>query len=570
MKGWHKTAIAVAIAALAVLILLAVASVLVPQTVRANPDPSWWDTDWDYRKRLTFDNSGQTENLVNFPVLVKLTPDNFTYAYCAVNGSDIRFIDADDSTALDYHFERWTYNGTSWMWVEVPQIDGSSSTDYIWLYYGNSGAVDAQDEENTYNNNFMGVWHLNDGFLDSTSYSNNGTNHGSTNITAKIAAGQYFDGNDYIDISGVTGDISTTNGTIEAWVKMTSSMVSDGQRRDVIAIGNSSNDDNYISITKTTAERLNARYRLSDTDYNAEICNIDIRGYGDTWKQVVGAWNTTHVLIYENGVLLGTINRSADITSGLDQATIGADASVGINLFFDGIIDEVRISDIARSADWIKAQYLSMNGKFVNYIDFELTGWGWCPDEQRGIGNVSFPVGVNVVKRTDATDVSDIRFIGTLNLIYTDNTTRTFSLNLTGVRVRSLFNLRQHEVDINGSVWEASWRGTWLTWNESGVDKHHIICEGDIMLPHGDVWTTVKPYYFLLRTQDVDLPAMGEPSGDFSELIEYIIDWGVRVFDGLLTDLSATTGFWDMLGDVLDQITAIIKEVRDRLVPYIP
>jgi hypothetical protein len=202
--------------------------------------------------------------------------------------------------------------------------------------------------------------------------------------------------------------------------------------------------------------------------------------------------------------------------------------------------------------------------------DINLTGWGWCPDEQRGIGNVSFPVSINVVNRTDATDVSDIRFTGTLNLTYTDNTTRTFSLNLTGVRVKSLFNLRQHEVDINGSVWESSWRGTWLTWNESGVDKHHIICEGDIMLPHGDVWTTVKPYYFLLRTPDVDLPAMGAPSGDFSELIEYIIGWGARVFNGLLTNLTATTGFWDMLGDVLDRITVMVEEVRDRLEPYIP
>ena len=37
----------------------------------------WWDTDCSYRKKLIFDNSGQSEALVNFPVLVKLSSSNF-------------------------------------------------------------------------------------------------------------------------------------------------------------------------------------------------------------------------------------------------------------------------------------------------------------------------------------------------------------------------------------------------------------------------------------------------------------------------------------------------------------
>ena len=208
-------------------------------------------------------------------------------------------------------------------------------------------------------------------------------------------------------------------------------------------------------------------------------------------------------------------------------------------------------------------------GNYAVVLNTSLTGWGWSPDEQRGIGNVSFPVTISEAPRANSTEVSDIRFEGTLNLTYTDNTTRTFALNLTGVRTRSLFYLRQHEVDINGSVWESSWRGTWLTWNASGVDEHHISSQGDIMLPYGDVWATVNPYYFLVRTPGVVFPALVGPGGDFSETVEYIIGFGVRVLDELLIDLT-DIGFWDMLGDVLDRMTVIIKEVRNRLVPYIP
>jgi len=102
MKGWRKAAIV----ALVALLLLAAIPPLLPQPVRADPGSSWWDTNWDYRKMLTFENGGQTEDLINFPVMVKLTPDNFTYAYCQADGDDIRFIDADDTTLLDYHFEQ--------------------------------------------------------------------------------------------------------------------------------------------------------------------------------------------------------------------------------------------------------------------------------------------------------------------------------------------------------------------------------------------------------------------------------------------------------------------------------
>jgi len=42
--------------------------------------PPWWNDNWQYRRKLTFDNSGQTESLTNFPVLVKLTSSNFDFS----------------------------------------------------------------------------------------------------------------------------------------------------------------------------------------------------------------------------------------------------------------------------------------------------------------------------------------------------------------------------------------------------------------------------------------------------------------------------------------------------------
>ena len=59
---------------------------------------AWWDTDWNERKKLTFKNADQTENLVDFPVLVVLDSPRIDYAKTLNAGEDIRFIDADGTT----------------------------------------------------------------------------------------------------------------------------------------------------------------------------------------------------------------------------------------------------------------------------------------------------------------------------------------------------------------------------------------------------------------------------------------------------------------------------------------
>src|SRR3989344_1075888 len=51
---------------------------------------SWYNASWAYRKKITFDNSAQAENLTNFPVLVKLSSSNFDFTKAQSAGQDIR------------------------------------------------------------------------------------------------------------------------------------------------------------------------------------------------------------------------------------------------------------------------------------------------------------------------------------------------------------------------------------------------------------------------------------------------------------------------------------------------
>jgi hypothetical protein len=58
-----------------------------------------------------------------------------------------------------------------------------------------------------------------------------------------------------------------------------------------------------------------------------------------------------------------TTSQTSIVTNN-EPVRIGTDR---LGRYFNGIIDEVRISNIARSADWIKAQYLSMKNDFITF-----------------------------------------------------------------------------------------------------------------------------------------------------------------------------------------------------------
>src|SRR3990172_12282946 len=98
---------------------------------------AWWNNSWGLRRKIAFNNSGQTENLQNFPVLIRLDSSRIESFRTQNAGEDLRFVDADDTTMLDHEIELWNESGSSYVWVRIPQINGASTTDFIYMYYDN-------------------------------------------------------------------------------------------------------------------------------------------------------------------------------------------------------------------------------------------------------------------------------------------------------------------------------------------------------------------------------------------------------------------------------------------------
>ncbi|MFA6082018.1 MAG: DUF2341 domain-containing protein [Patescibacteria group bacterium] len=128
---------------------------------------SWYDSDWQYRKEITVDNSGNANVLSNYQVKVTLNDTNFDFTKANSDGSDIRFSDADAVSLIDYWIDYYDSVGeTAIIWSKVPSIP-ASTTKTIYMYYGNANASDAGDGLETFEaGGFDGFESRNTGSLD--------------------------------------------------------------------------------------------------------------------------------------------------------------------------------------------------------------------------------------------------------------------------------------------------------------------------------------------------------------------------------------------------------------------
>ena len=106
---------------------------------------TWFDQgDWTLRRPLSVEADQVASALADFPLLVQLV-DVGLAANAQSDGDDIVFVAADGVTRLDHELESWnSTTGAITAWVRLPLLDDVADTE-LYLYLGNSGAVDQTD-----------------------------------------------------------------------------------------------------------------------------------------------------------------------------------------------------------------------------------------------------------------------------------------------------------------------------------------------------------------------------------------------------------------------------------------
>ncbi len=324
------------------------------------------DAAYGYRKAITIRAAGVAGSLTDFPVLVSIGSDSQLRTAANgghvqnSNGYDMVFLAADGITPLSHEIEAYVpLTGQLIAWVKVPSMSSTADT-VIYLYYGDGSVTSTQENSAAvWDTGYKGVWHLGANFNDSTSNANHGTPYGPTPgvATGMVGGAKDFDGvDDYIRVANSTSLQMTGALTIEGWVRLRSF----GAGSDVDVIGrkgeNAPNNYQLNVVDKKLSMQLDENDALGVHGATTLSAN--------TWYHVVGTWDGTTRRVYLNGSQDGYDTRTGTI--GTDTRTFQIGGRAGTDLS-NGILDEIRISSVARSTAWVRTAYNNQSSPSTFY-----------------------------------------------------------------------------------------------------------------------------------------------------------------------------------------------------------
>ncbi|RPJ14842.1 MAG: DUF2341 domain-containing protein, partial [Deltaproteobacteria bacterium] len=331
---------------------------------------------YGYRKKITLQGSKMNGSLSGFPVLVNIASDNDLRT--AVNGGhvqnsngyDITFRDSDGTTQLAHQVEKYiAITGQLIAWVKVPSLAAGTNKD-IYIYYGDNTITSSTENKTAvWDSSYKGVWHLNNSLLDSTANNNNGS---SGNVDAgDTKQGIIGDGVDFTPQDGTheiiqVNDSSTltlpNDFTLQAWAKFDS--VSSNQN----LFYKQHNGDPWFTyyffaapnkLTMIWKTSTGGSYQIGDWDGTCTLA-------AGNWYHIAFTRSGTNAGIYVNGNLCESqSNWSGTTRDGDDKLNLGANWTGGTAP--DAVLDEIRVSESARSQNWLKTEYNNQSSPSTFY-----------------------------------------------------------------------------------------------------------------------------------------------------------------------------------------------------------
>ena len=296
-----------------------------------------WNPDWKQRLKIGLNTSAEGlpigAPVDSVPVLIRLHTGNFQFVEAKPDGTDLRFVSADDKTPLKFHIEKFDgLNELALVWVQVPKLVPGVKDNFIWLYYANPAAVPAGDAKGSYDAAQALVYHFGERESlpqDATANANHAARSTARVSGAGLIGGSLsFDGNGEMALASSPSLKSGVGGlTVSFWLKPT----------------DASDAGLYTQTDGSGALRVSLR----GGKVIAQAGSLTTLGAAFT----AGVWQHVTVVVkdgltvYLNGQEVGRATGAVADSSG--AAVLGKG--------FKGDIDEFQISTTARSADWIKA-----------------------------------------------------------------------------------------------------------------------------------------------------------------------------------------------------------------------
>jgi hypothetical protein len=319
---------------------------------------------WAKKIPIQFTGYNRSETLEDFPALVTLSTNlsGFSYAqFESDTNADLRFTDSTQTRYLNYEIEKWDTNGTSYVWVQVPQLTSGAS---IYAFWGKSGQTVPAYTTNgvTWSIAFALVQHYSQSsgssVLDATAAGRGGTiSNGYTWSSAGLAGGA-------VNLNSSTSFVCMASNkvplsgpyTISAFFK---GLVAPSNGWRTLTRGQTA--DHQVIVTNNGT--VLGLYDNNNGAFRTTVPAYDLNPTSNEWHHLAAVGSGAQTLMYVDGLYRGTCDRK----STNDVYAIGNHWGGGQR--WSDYLDEFRVCTIARSSNWVWACYMNQasNSLFGTY-----------------------------------------------------------------------------------------------------------------------------------------------------------------------------------------------------------
>ncbi|MCA9125481.1 MAG: DUF2341 domain-containing protein [Planctomycetales bacterium] len=349
-------------------------------TLTVSAAANWANANWDFRQKLTFDHSSISADAVNLPVLVRLHASaldavQIDYSQLQANGEDLRFVDSD-GTLLAYEIESWDSSGYSYVWVNVPQVNGGSNQDFIWMYYGNGNAPAGESPTSIWSSDLLAVLHMVGSATDSGQLSNDGVDN--TTFTQDAFAGgaalfDGVDGNINLGSDASLDNLFAGGGAISTWIKPAGWGENGfGRIADKGSTAFNINGDGWalqvFGAGSSGGLRFEHGFSTTYGIWTTQLGSLNL----NSWQQIVVQYDNSDVnntpQIFINGVQQTVVVNQVPVGTVSSDAALDfkvGNQSVSSARTFDGLIDEFRVVSRLLTAQEVASLQLASSTSFI-------------------------------------------------------------------------------------------------------------------------------------------------------------------------------------------------------------
>ena len=300
-----------------------------------------------------------------FPLLVAITAPwletrELGGGVARPDGYDIYF-SADPAGAMRLAHEVEVYTpdtGVLVAWVKIPLFTPQT---VVYLHYGDDSATtDPQDVHAVWSASFAGVFHQR-ALVDATGMNTTLQSTASGTADGRVDLASTFDGVDDIISLGsaaAVDDIFTGGGTVEAWYYARS--YGENVYGRIFDKGHYSGWSLWMNNTEAAASM---GFVHGTTSGNVGYWNTLANSITlNAWHHVALVYDqdamTNDPLFYIDGAVVPVTRMATPDSAMLSDAAqdLTAGNRVALDRTFDGFLDEMRLSSVPRSADWIATE----------------------------------------------------------------------------------------------------------------------------------------------------------------------------------------------------------------------